>query len=413
MSPLPSLAGAKWLASRRTQAVFAALAAAGHEARAVGGCVRNGLMGLPLADVDIATTALPQETIAAAKAAGMATFPTGIEHGTVTVVVAGAPFEVTTLRRDVSTDGRRAVVAFSRDWAEDAGRRDFTMNALYCGADGTVFDPLGGYADLAARRVRFIGDPSARIAEDYLRILRFFRFHATYGIGEIDRAGALACVRLREGLAGLSGERVGAEMLKLLAAPFAVAAITEMFELGLLVDVLAAAPRLRRFARLVALDDDYAAQPDPALRLAALAVHVSDDAERLAERLRLSGEQRTVLAKTAAVARRLQRDTSDRGARVALYHLRAEDYLRRVLLHWAESDDSLADDQWQRLWSLPKRAPVPPFPIAGRDLIALGLGPGPKVSEILRVLKARWIESDFEESAEALLALARKQIAAG
>ena len=295
---LPSLVGAEWLAKPQTQRVFAALTVAGHGARAVGGCVRNSLMGLAVTDIDIATTALPAETAAAAKAAGFAAIPTGIEHGTITVVADHLPYEVTTLRRDVATDGRRAVVAFTQDWSEDARRRDFTMNALYCAADGTVFDPLGGYGDLKARRVRFIGDPSERIREDYLRILRFFRFHATYSAGALDADGARACVRLRDGLRQLSAERIGAETMRLLVAPRAVEAVTEMFELGLLVDVLASAPRMLRFSRLVALERDCAATADAALRLKALAVHVTEDAARLTERLRLSSGQKAVLALT-------------------------------------------------------------------------------------------------------------------
>jgi poly(A) polymerase len=401
--PLPNLSGADWLTSRHTQAVFAALAAAGQEARAVGGCVRNGLMGLPVADIDIATTALPAETIAAAEAAGMAAIPTGVDHGTITVVTEGRPFEVTTLRRDVATDGRRAVVAYSHDWAEDAARRDFTMNALYCGADGTVFDPLGGYVDLQARRVRFIGSPEQRIREDYLRILRFFRFHAQYGVGDLDKPGALACVRLRDGLAQLSAERVGAEIMKLLAAPFAVAAIAEMFDLGLLVDVLAAAPRLHRFARLVDLDT----APDAALRLAALAVHAPDDAERLAARLRLSGDQRAVLALAGPC---FSADTKEHDARAALYRLGSEDYRRRLLLDWASSDTPLTDADWLRLLSLPDRAPIPPFPIAGRDLVALGLSPGPKVGDLLRSLEGTWTDADFSLDRDALLNVARQLI---
>lgn len=406
MSTLPSLAGAEWLSRRTTQAVFAALRAAGHEARAVGGCVRNGLMGLPVADIDIATTALPDETITAAKASGMAAIPTGKEHGTITVVTEGAPYEVTTLRRDVSTDGRRAVVAYTRDWTEDAGRRDFTMNALYCGADGTVFDPLGGLPDLEARQVLFIGSPEARIREDYLRILRFFRFHAQYGVGGLDQAGARACVRLRGGLGQLSAERVGAEMLKLLGAPFAVTAVGEMFDLGLLVDVLAAAPRPYRFARLVALET----VPDAALRLAALAVHVEEDAGRLAERLRLSGAQRAVLELTALP---LSGNATVREARLALHRLGPDDYRRRVLLDWAGSQAALDDGHWRGLLALPERAPVPPFPIAGRDLVRLGLPPGPKVGEVMRALETEWIASDFVASREALLARARSLLAVG
>src|SRR6185312_6892628 len=211
---LPSLAGADWLARRETQAVFAALAAKGFAARAVGGAVRNALLGCPVVDVDIATPARPEQVIAAAQAAGLAAVPTGLAHGTVTVIAAHVAHEVTTLREDVEAHGRHATVAFTDDWAADARRRDFTINALYCSAGGEVFDPLSGYADLMARRVRFIGDAGERIREDYLRILRFFRFTAAYGEGPPDRPALDACVRERAGLAVLSGERMREEMLR-------------------------------------------------------------------------------------------------------------------------------------------------------------------------------------------------------
>jgi len=327
-------------------------------------------------------------------------------------VVGGAPYEVTTLRRDVVTDGRRAVVAFSRDWVEDASRRDFTMNALYCSADGAVFDPLDGYDDLVARRVRFIGDPVMRIREDYLRILRFFRFHAAYGMAGLDQAGALACVRLRGGLSQLSGERVGAELMKLLTAPRAIAAVEEMFDLGLLADILASAPRLARFSGFVSAQNAYAAPPDSALRLAALAVHVAEDAVRLAERLRLSGEQRSVLVEAAASGPRLRPETSEREARVVLHRLGPEGYRRRVLLDLVDARAKPDDAVWQQLWSLPERVPIPPFPLAGRDLVAIGVAPGPRVGLIMRTLENHWIESDFAHDAVILTGLARRLILA-
>ena len=198
-TPPPSLKDAAWLQQPETKRVFAALADPGIETRAVGGAVRNTLLGLPVNEIDLATTALPEKVITLARAADLKAVPTGIEHGTVTVVANGVPFEVTTLRRDVETFGRHAVVAFTEDWQEDARRRDFTLNALYAGSDGELFDPLGGYADLVAGRVRFIGDAEARIKEDYLRILRFFRFNAYYGKGPLDAEGLAACVRLRAG----------------------------------------------------------------------------------------------------------------------------------------------------------------------------------------------------------------------
>ncbi len=239
---LPDLRQAEWLRRPATVAVFAALTAKGAEARAVGGAVRNTLMGTPVKDVDIATTALPADVMRLAAEAGLHSVPTGFEHGTVTVVAQHVPYEVTTLRRDIETFGRHARVTFTTDWAEDARRRDFTMNALYCSADGVVHDPLGGYDDLSARRVRFIGDARARIREDYLRTLRFFRFLAQYGNGAApDPEGLAAAIAEKAGLAGLSGERIRAELLLLLAAPGAVEAVRAMREATLLEPVLGTA----------------------------------------------------------------------------------------------------------------------------------------------------------------------------
>src|SRR6478752_7269295 len=222
------LANAPWLTHGPAGRVLALLNGNGEEARVVGGAVRNALLKIPVGDIDIATTALPDEVIRRANAAGIKSVPTGIEHGTVTLVVEGHPFEVTTLREDTETDGRRAKVAFGRDWVRDAERRDFTINGLSVDAEGVVHDHVGGLADIAVRRVRFIGDAGQRIAEDYLRILRFFRMHAAYGTGEPDRAGYLACIDGRAGLSNLSAERVRMEMLKLVIAEGAAVAVQAM-----------------------------------------------------------------------------------------------------------------------------------------------------------------------------------------
>ncbi len=298
----PRLTGAAWLAGTETQAVFAALHTKGFAARAVGGAVRDALMGRPVADVDIATDARPEQVTRAVEAAGLRAVPTGLAHGTVTVVAGDRHFEVTTLRRDVETHGRHATVAFTDDWAEDARRRDFTLNALYCSADGEVYDPLGGYPDLLARRVRFIGVPAERIREDYLRILRFFRQTADYGEGPADAEGLAACVRERAGLARLSGERVREELLRLLAAPRGPEIAALMQDYGLMPAVLGAAPRPTLLARLAAIEEACGLAPDAALRLAALAVEVEEDALRLRERLRLSNEQTEKLLRAAGRA---------------------------------------------------------------------------------------------------------------
>ena len=254
MSEARVLSDAPWLRSGPTARVLELLNGHGEEARVVGGAVRNALLKLPVADIDIATTALPAEVIRRAKAAGIKSVPTGIDHGTVTLVVDAHPFEVTTLREDTETFGRKAKVAFGRDWVRDAERRDFTINGLSVDAAGVVHDHVGGRDDIAARRVRFIGDPAARIAEDYLRILRFFRIHAAYGAGAPDRAGYLACIGGRAGLATLSAERVRMEMLKLMVAEGAAGAVQAMADGGLLLPIFGGVAYTGPFAAMIAAE---------------------------------------------------------------------------------------------------------------------------------------------------------------
>src|SRR6201996_6519457 len=246
-----------------TRAVLAAL---DGEGKFVGGAVRNALLNKPVADIDIATPLLPDDVVARLKKAGLGAVPTGIEHGTVTAVVNGKPLEITTLRRDVSTDGRRATVAFTTDWAEDAQRRDFTMNALYADADGEILDTVGGIADLQAGHVRFVGDPITRIKEDYLRILRLFRFHAWYGKGELDDAALKASAAEKAGLAQLSGERIQKEMLKLLAAENPAPVLRVMAASGILGEILPGDLNIARLERLVTIDANNFFAPDPVLR---------------------------------------------------------------------------------------------------------------------------------------------------
>ncbi len=274
------LRDADWLVRPATRAVFDALSVSGFEVRAVGGAVRNALIGKAVADVDLATNAAPDEVIAAVTRAKLRAIPTGLDHGTVTVVSDHIAHEVTTLREDTETDGRRAKVAFTADWAADARRRDFTINALYCDRDGVIHDPLGGLPDLAAGRVRFIGDPHARIREDYLRVLRFFRFTAEYAGGVADRDGLTACNAERSGLARLSAERVRSEFLRLLTAPDALRMITTMLHHGYLPDLLGVAPNLAVLARVAGIEDLRGQTADATLRLAGLGVIVPEDAER-------------------------------------------------------------------------------------------------------------------------------------
>lgn len=409
---LPSLANAPWLNRAETQTVLGALQAAGHAGRIVGGAVRNALIGRPVADIDIATPATPDQVVQAATAAGLHVIATGLRHGTVTIVANHVPHEVTTLRRDVATDGRHATVAFTQDWAADAARRDFTINALYCDAGGTVHDPLGGYPDLAARRVRFIGSADQRIAEDYLRILRFFRFHAEYAAGPLDAEGLAACVRGRDGLAQLSAERIRAEFLKLILAPGALVALSAMEAHGLLEPVLGGTARLLVLARLIGIETSLALPPDPIRRLGCLALQTEGDPTRLAERLRLSNDERTKLDTCVSpVARSLPAASGDdAAARPLLYGMGASAWRDAVLVQWARSEAPPSDANWRQLLTLPERWPAPVFPLKGGDLLKLGIAPGPRVGEVLRQLEARWIVGGFEADRDQLLSAARDLI---
>ncbi|HEY1244902.1 MAG TPA: CCA tRNA nucleotidyltransferase [Hyphomicrobiaceae bacterium] len=401
----PRLTGAGWLDRPETQAVFAALATSGFTARAVGGAVRNALAGRPVSDVDIATDARPEEVMRAAEAAGLKAVPTGLVHGTVTVVAGGHPCEITTLRRDVETHGRHATVAFTDDWAEDARRRDFTLNALYCSADGTVFDPLGGYPDLAARRVRFIGDAAERIREDYLRILRFFRLTAEFAEGPADAGGLAACVRERAGLSILSAERVRVEFLRLLAAQRGPEIAALMQDYGLLPAVLGAAPRPVLLARLAAVEAALGVAPDPVLRLAALAVEVPEDAERLRGRLRLSNEQAAKLARGVPWREAdIGPASPEAAARAWSYRHGPAAYRERVLLAWTRTGDPPDSDAWRYRLALPERWPPPRFPLKGADALALGMSAGPRVGEILRTVEDWWVAGDFAADESALRA---------
>ncbi|MFD0986646.1 CCA tRNA nucleotidyltransferase [Methyloligella solikamskensis] len=399
---LPSVKDAPWFKAPATQAVFAALNKDGAETRIVGGAVRNGLMGLNVAEVDFASTAEPEQVVKLAEAAGLKAVPTGLEHGTVTVVTDGVGHEVTTLREDVETDGRHATVRFTTDWAADASRRDFTLNALYADADGTVHDPLGGYEDLEAGRIRFIGDPAARIAEDYLRILRFFRFFAIYGKGTIDADGLSACVRLRDGLDGLSAERVWGEMKRLLVAPRAKEVVGLLYDYGLLPQILGSAPRLPQFDRLAEIEAVVGAAPNAALRLAALAVYVEDDLERLTERFRLSNAESAVLEEVVDVLQ-IEKAPDEATGKHLLYRLGPDSYRRRVLTTWMEEGAAPDDDAWTAAYELPDRWQAPEFPLKGEDVMAMGVPSGPQVGRILRVVERTWIEAGFEGEREVLL----------
>src|ERR1700681_1455714 len=376
MSEARVLSDAPWLRSGPTARVLELLNGNGEEARVVGGAVRNALLKIPVADIDIATTALPAEVIRRAKAAGIKSVPTGIEHGTVTLVVDAQPFEVTTLREDTETFGRKAKVAFGRDWVRDAERRDFTINGLSVNADGVVHDYIGGLADIAARRVRFIGNANERIAEDYLRILRFFRIHAAYGAGEPDRAGYLACIAGRAGLATLSAERVRMEMLKLMVAEAAAGAVTAMADGGLLLPIFGGVAYTGPFAAMIAAERLLGLAPDPVRRLGALAVAVTEDARRVAIRMRLTNAETKALDSMGHRWGRLA-GMDEATARRRLYRLGADRYRDRLMLAWARAGRDSDSDHWRELATLPARWSAPKFPLKAADFIARGIAEGP------------------------------------
>jgi tRNA nucleotidyltransferase/poly(A) polymerase len=382
----------------------------GEEARVIGGAVRNALLGIATGDVDIATTALPDEVTRRAQAARIKCVPTGIEHGTVTLVIEGTPFEVTTLREDVETFGRKATVEFGRDWVRDAQRRDFTINGLSVSADGTVHDHVGGLDDIAARRVRFIGDPDRRIAEDYLRILRFFRIHAAYGHGEPDREAYLACIRGRDGLATLSAERMRMEMLKLMVAPGALSAAIAMADGGLLLRVLGGVSYLGPFAAMIAAERSLGLEPDAVRRLGALAVAVTEDARRLSQRLRLSNAETKRLDSMGHRWWRLA-GMDEATAKRRLYRLGVPRYHDRMMLAIARAGGDAGSAPWRRLIELPERWQAPTFPLKAADFIARGVVQGPALGHIIALAEDAWLASDFALDPPTLTAIADQTVA--
>ncbi|MDC7784922.1 CCA tRNA nucleotidyltransferase [Rhodoplanes sp. TEM] len=408
------IVGAGWLDAAPLAAVLALLDRDGEEARVVGGAVRNTLLGEPPGDIDIATTARPEEVMRRARAAGLKAVPTGIDHGTVTIVAGGTPFEVTTLREDVETFGRKATVAFGRDWGIDAARRDFTMNALSLSPDGTLHDPVGGLADLEARRVRFIGDPERRIDEDHLRILRFFRFHASYGNGAFDPASLHACIVGREKLRGLSRERVRMELMKLLVAPVAAGTLGTMADAGILQLVLGGIGRPWDLATMVAREHALGLPPDATRRLGALAVLIAEDADRLRDRLRLTNGEHRRLAVMAEGWWRLGAATSDAEARVLLYRLGPGPYADRLLLAWTRAGSDGAGEPaagaWTSLATLPQRWTAPRFPIRAARFMAHGLA-GAALGAAMKDAEATWIAQGFPADAASLDAIVRSALA--
>ncbi len=384
-----------------TRAVLDALTAAGGQARFVGGCVRDALVGRAVKDIDIATPDPPEVVMQRLERAGIRVVPTGIEHGTVTAVVGGKHFEITTLRRDVETFGRHARVAFTADWNADAARRDFTINAVSAEPDGTLHDPFGGLDDLRSGRVRFVGEPEARIREDVLRLLRFFRFHAWYGDGTPDRDALAACSRLANLLPTLSGERVASEIKRLLLAPDPATAVELMREHGVLQQILPEATDSTRLRMLVLIEDDIGDR-DAVRRLAALLPGDPAAALAVATRLRLSNAKRDRLADMAAPELQVPADLDEAATRRMLRRLGAASFRELALLGWAESPGDAT--RYRALLAVADAWTPVELPVKGQDAIDLGVPAGPEIGRLLAEVERWWEEADYRATREDCLA---------
>jgi poly(A) polymerase len=387
-----------WLTEPETQAVMQALG----DARFVGGAVRNALLGASVTDIDIAVPVPPEESVKLLEAAGIRAVPTGFDHGTVIAIKNGKVFEVTSLRRDVATDGRHAVVAYTKDWSEDAARRDFTINALYATADGEIFDYHGGIEDLIVGRVRFVGQARARIAEDYLRILRLFRFHAWYGKGDMDADALRAAADARPGLQQLSGERIAKEILRLLECPNPAPVLRVMAASAILSEILPFALQWPRLEQMIQLDADNFSPPDPILRLAALLPDDPLAARAVAERLRFSTADRDKLEDLAGGGAKALSHLQARDIRRLLYELGVPAFTDRVRLGWSDAPPGANAIPWRMLLSVAASFNKPRFPLTGRDVMAAGVPEGPRVGKILTAIEDWWVDQDFPDDEGAL-----------
>lgn len=379
-----------WREAPYIKRIIAALEAAEPGcARFVGGCVRDSLLGLAPKDIDVATTLTPDRSTTALKNAGLGVAPTGVEHGTVTAIADHKGVEVTTLRADVSTDGRRATVAFTRDWEIDAGRRDFTVNAIYLTPDAKLFDPVSGATDVKARRVRFIGAPEDRIREDYLRILRFFRFSARF-CSAFDTAGLAACAALKDGMSQLSAERIGAEMSGILVLPRAAFALEAMAQSGVLREIWPADPDLAAAARMKAFDESA---PAP-LMLAAL---YGEEGDGIGRALRLSNAEKSMRSAALKAVSEITPGLPQKTVRELIYRRGRDGFCDALLL--AAANATIGEDDFRRMKAIAEAAPAPVMALTGRHVVDAGVAPGPEVSRLLAALEAQWIAEEFPDEA--------------
>ena len=380
--------------------IMAALNADGLEnARYVGGCVRNSLLGEPVKDIDIATKLWPREVIVALDANNIRHAPTGIDHGTISAIIDNRAIEITTLRKDTITDGRKAKVQFTDDWKIDAQRRDFTCNALYCDINGQVYDPLGnGINDTLARKIIFIGKACERIQEDYLRILRFFRLYAWYGKGELDKSGIEACSKFKEGLSKLSAERVWAETKKLLSAANPIHAIEIMEEIGIFEQIIGEKIDVERFKALVTIENELVKDADPFLRFIALLDRSRDfETCNICEIFKFSNDEKNRL-RNASSFETINLDAPDnRQIHRLLYKNSRRAFEDSVILQWSVDKSLKNYTKWHKILDVAQKFKVPVFPIGGKDLALYAIPKGPKIGQILSELENWWIDEDFPE----------------
>ncbi len=400
MAALCSLESADWLADPDLSTVWDALEAEGGKARIAGGAVRDGLLRLQVSDIDIATTETPERVIELADKADLRSHPTGLGHGTVTVVSGNHAFEVTTLRLDVETYGRHARVEFTDQWELDARRRDFTINALFCDRTGAIYDYVEGRSDLDARRIRFVGTASRRIEEDYLRILRFFRFHARFGEGAPERNALEACIAAKDQLKTLSRERIRQEFLKLLCAPMAAKTLWIMAQNNILELVLAGTRDLERFEKLANLEGKFGLTPDPIRRLAALSRPTS--VGELQSAFVLSNEE-TKRLETIVSLPPITPAFRDAERQTLLYWHGSGAVIDKTLLGWSESINSEGDPDWSELLSTARNWQKPQFPIRGQDLLEAGIEEGQELGRCLQALEDWWVAGGFSAGKAVLM----------
>ncbi len=396
-----------WLKTKETKKLFAVLPEG--SARFVGGCVRNALLGEAVADYDIATTIAPHDVAALLKSAKISVHETGLAHGTLTAVVDGTVYEITTLRRDVSTDGRRATIAFTDDWTEDAKRRDFTINALYADLDGKVYDPTGqGLDDIKVPKIRFVGNARGRIEEDYLRILRFFRFNAWYGQDKaMDADGLTACRELKAGLKTLSSERIWSELKKLLSAPAPFRTVNVMSVNGILETLLPEASNAQGLQLMCALEQQRHLAADPYLRLMAMSARDELAMARLCKRLKMSNKEKARLMNWASDQTDLRPGLPEKDTKIAIYTSGQYVAMDRAVIRAAGASDPVQSAAWWALYETARDWQWPEFPVVGKDLMALGIPHGEKLGKALSALKALWIRSGFTVEKPQLLNAAK------